>query len=268
MQTLGRSDGLDHSSNMLGWLFGRRSETEQKSPPKVPRDSRIYAVGDIHGRADLLADLHGMIKADAKTAPARRVIVYLGDYVDRGLHSREVVDILLAHQLPGFETVHLKGNHEAALLDFLTDSRIGPNWLQYGGGATLLSYRVGLSGSETGGTDFIAAQQEFSHQLSPSHLTFYRSLGLTHAEGDYLFVHAGLRPSVPLDKQSADDLLWIRDDFLDFTGDFGCVVVHGHTITDRPDVRDNRIGIDTGAFATGRLTCLVLEGAERRFLTT
>ena len=267
-QALGRSVGLDHISKMLGWLFGRRSETAQKSSPKVPLDSRIYAVGDIHGRADLLADLHGMIQADAKTAPARRVIVYLGDYVDRGLHSREVVDLLLARTLPGFETVHLKGNHEAALLDFLTDSRIGPNWIQYGGGATLLSYRIGLSGTETGGTDFIAAQQEFTHQLPSSHLDFYRSLELTHTEGDYLFVHAGLRPGLPLAMQTADDLLWIRDDFLDFTGDFGCVVVHGHTITDQPDVRDNRIGIDTGAFATGRLTCLVLQGDERRFLTT
>ena len=259
---------MDHSRDMLGWLFGRRSETEQKIVPKVPLDSRIYAVGDIHGRADLLADLHGMIQADARTAPARRIIVYLGDYVDRGLHSREVVDLFLEHPLQGFETVYLKGNHEAVLLDFLTDSRIGPNWIQYGGGATLLSYRVGLSGTETGSTDFIAAQQEFSKQLSPSHLAFYRSLGLTHVEGDYLFVHAGLRPGVTLDKQSADDLLWIRDDFLDYTGNFGRVVVHGHTITDRPDVRDNRIGIDTGAFATGRLTCLVLQGDERRFLTT
>ena len=253
---------------MLGWLFGRRPSAEQKFASKVPPESRIYAVGDIHGRADLLADLHEMIRADGKTAPARRVIIYLGDYVDRGLHSREVVDLLLERGLQGFETVHLKGNHEAALLDFLTDSRIGPNWLQYGGGATLLSYRVGLSGNETGGTDFIAAQQEFSNQLPPSHLAFYRALSLTHVEGDYLFVHAGLRPGIAIDRQSADDLLWIRDDFLDYTGDFGCVVVHGHTITERPEVRDNRIGIDTGAFATGRLTCLVLEGEERRFLTT
>ena len=260
--------GLDHSSEMLGWIFGHRSKAEQKSTSKVPLESRIYAVGDIHGRADLLADIHEMIQADAETAPARRVIVYLGDYVDRGLHSREVVDLLLERRLSGFETVHLKGNHEAALLDFLTDSRIGPNWLQYGGGATLLSYRVGLSGAETGGVDFIAAQQEFSDRLPSSHLAFYRALGSTHVEGDYFFVHAGVRPGIALDKQSVDDLLWIRDDFLDYTGNFGCVVVHGHTITDRPEVRDNRIGIDTGAFATGRLTCLVLEGDERRFLTT
>ena len=253
---------------MLSWLFGHRPQAEQKIVSKVPLESRIYAVGDIHGRADLLADLHDMIQLDAKTAPQRRVIVYLGDYVDRGLHSREVVDLLLAPRFQGFEIVYLKGNHEAALLDFLTDSRIGPNWLQYGGGATLLSYRVGLSGAETGGTDFIAAQQEFSKQISSSHLAFYRNLKLTHVEGDYLFVHAGLRPGITLEKQSADDLLWIRDDFLDYTGDFGCIVVHGHTISESPEVRDNRIGIDTGAFATGRLICLVLEGNDRRFITT
>lgn len=253
---------------MLGWLFGHRRQAEKMFTPLVPPESRIYAVGDIHGRADLLADLHDIIRADAKTAPARRVIVYLGDYVDRGLQSREVVDLLLKRPLEDFENVYLKGNHEAALLDFLTDSRIGPNWIQYGGGATLLSYRVGLSGLETGGTDFIAAQKEFTDHLPPSHLSFYRELSLTHVEGDYFFVHAGIRPGISIDQQSPEDLLWIRDDFLDFTGDFGCVVVHGHTITDRPEMRDNRIGIDTGAFATGRLTCLVLEGDKRRFLTT
>lgn len=253
---------------MLGWIFGRRPRAENEFTFSVPPGSRIYAVGDIHGRADLLADLLSLIRADAVNAPARRVLIYLGDYVDRGLQSREVVDLLLDHPPIGFEVIHLKGNHEAALLDFLADCRIGPNWLQFGGGATLLSYHVGLSTAESGGTDFIAAQKEFAERLPPRHLEFYRHLALTHREGDYLFVHAGIRPRLPLVEQKADDLLWIRDEFLDFTGDFGCVVVHGHTITDQPEIRDNRIGIDTGAFATGRLTCLVLEETERRFLFT
>jgi serine/threonine protein phosphatase 1 len=209
-----------------------------------------------------------MIRADAANFPSRRVLIYLGDYVDRGLHSREVVDLLLDRPLPGFEVIHLKGNHEAALLDFLVDCRIGPNWMQFGGGATLLSYRVGLTSAESGATDFVAAQKEFAERLPARHLEFYRHLPVMHREGDYLFVHAGIRPGVPLNEQKADDMLWIRDEFLDFTGDYGFMVVHGHTITDLPEIRDNRIGIDTGAFATGRLTCLVLEGNDRRFLST
>jgi serine/threonine protein phosphatase 1 len=253
---------------MLKWLFERRSRPGVKSLPQAPEGSRIYAIGDIHGRADLLADLHDQIRADASSAPARKIVIYLGDYIDRGLQSRGVIDALLDGPLPGFEAVHLKGNHEAALLDFLTDARIGANWMQFGGGSTLLSYRVGLTNAETGGTDYVSAQQEFAERLPARHLAFYRTLALNHREGDYLFVHAGLRPGVPLDQQTAEDMLWIRDDFLDFTGTFGPVVVHGHTITDAPEVRDNRIGIDTGAFATGQLTCLVLEGSERRFLST
>jgi serine/threonine protein phosphatase 1 len=253
---------------MINWLFGRRASSASKPAHHVPSGSRIYAIGDIHGRADLLADLLELIKSDAENAPSRRVLVYLGDYVDRGLNSREVVEQLILKPLAGFEVVHIKGNHEAALLDFLVDARIGPNWLQFGGGATLLSYRVGLVATESGGTDFISAQQEFAERLPSSHLKFYRNLVLTHEEGDYVFVHAGVRPGIPLGEQKAEDLMWIRDEFLDYTGDFGKVVVHGHTITDEPEVCDNRIGIDTGAFATGRLTCLVLEGNERRFLFT
>jgi len=253
---------------MLGWLLDRRPRAGRKPVPEVPPESRIYAVGDIHGRADLLTELHDFIRADAANGPPRRVVVYLGDYVDRGLQSREVVDMLIERPLAGFETVHLKGNHEAALLDFLADCRIGPSWLQFGGGATLLSYRVGLAGAESGATDFMTAQREFSERLPSAHLAFYRRLALTHEEGGYFFVHAGVRPGIALDRQTPEDLLWIRGDFLDFTGDFGHVVVHGHTITDEPEVCDNRIGIDTGAFATGRLTCLVLEGSERRFLST
>jgi len=253
---------------MLNWFFERRSRAGGRSRSQTPDGSRIYAIGDIHGRADLLADLHDQIRADARSAPARKIVIYLGDYVDRGLQSREVVDTLIEAPLPGFEAIHLKGNHEAALLDFLTDVRIGPNWMQFGGGSTLLSYRVGLANPGVTGTDYVSAQREFVERMPVRHLAFYKNLALNHREGDYFFVHAGIRPGVPLARQTADDMLWIRDDFLDFTGDLGAVVVHGHTITDAPEIRDNRIGIDTGAFATGQLTCLVLEGSERRFLST
>lgn len=253
---------------MLKWLFANRPGTQRRPPPQAPEGTRIYAIGDIHGRADLLSDLHDQIRSDAAGGPARKIVIYLGDYVDRGLQSREVVDILLDAPLPGFEAVHLKGNHEAALLDFLTDPRIGPNWVQFGGGSTLLSYHVGLGTGDGHGADFASAQREFSERLPVRHLAFYKNLALNRREGDYVFVHAGLRPGVPLPRQSAEDMLWIRDEFLDYAGDFGAVVVHGHTITDAPEVRDNRIGIDTGAFATGQLTCLVLEGSDRRFLST
>ena len=234
--------------------------------PMVPAGSRIYAIGDIHGRADLLAELHRLIRADAERAPARRVAVYLGDYVDRGLQSREVIDLLLSAPLEGFDRVHLKGNHEAALLDFLDDGRIGPAWMRVGGDATLASY--GVARAVGGDAAFEITRSHFGEMLPESHVRFLRRLAMWHDEGDYRFVHAGVRPGVPLDRQSETDLLWIRDEFLLFRGSLERVIVHGHTITEDPDVQPNRIGIDTGAFATGRLTCLVLEGTERRFLST
>lgn len=253
---------------MKRWFEGHKHRHEQSRIPQVPDGSRIYAIGDIHGRADLLADLHRAILADAVNAPRRRVIIYLGDYVDRGMQSREVVKLLIDEALPGFEAVYLKGNHEAAMLDFLANPGIGPGWMQFGGMATLASYGVGLSRAATGLEGFAAVQKELTMNLPADHLVFLRNLELTHEEGDYYFVHAGVRPGVALSDQAEDDLIWIRDEFLDFRGDFGRVVVHGHTIADEPQVYENRIAIDTGAFATGRLTCLVLEGSERRFLST
>jgi serine/threonine protein phosphatase 1 len=252
----------------MDWLRRHRRRAADKPAPRVPPGSRVYAIGDIHGRADLLIDLHGAILADAESAPERRVIVYLGDYVDRGLQSRMVVDMLIGDPLPGFERVHLKGNHEAALLDFLDDASVGPGWVQYGGAATLMSYRASHPASDAAESAFAVSQRELAERLPPDHLAFFRNLSLSHEEADYFFVHAGVRPGVPLSEQSADDLIWIRNEFLDCKEAFERIVVHGHTITEEPDVRRNRIGIDTGAFATGRLTCLVLEGTERRFLFT
>jgi serine/threonine protein phosphatase 1 len=254
-------------SKALGWLFGDRRQ-EPASGAKPPPESRIYAVGDIHGRADLLADLYAMIRADARSAPRRRVIVHLGDYIDRGLQSKEVVDLLLAPPLEGFESVCLKGNHEQVLMDFLADPRVGPHWLKYGGDATLSSYGVPVLELATGEIDCEAVRQACAQRLPPRHLAFFCALPASHAEGGYFFAHAGVRPKIALDQQSADDLMWIRHEFLKFTGSFGAVVVHGHHITSWPDMRSNRIGIDTGAYASGRLTCLVLEGEERRFLST
>ena len=236
---------------------------------RVPDNARVYAVGDIHGRADLLGRLHDLIRADAAPFHDRRLaMVYLGDYIDRGPSSREVLDILVTSSFPGFETVYLKGNHEDMLLRFLDDAQVGLNWAMVGGDATLMSYGA-VDGNRLRGTvDFETIQKKFHEQMPLAHLAFLQNLGSFHVEGDYMFVHAGVRPGRSIEDQDEMDLIWIRDDFLQSTADHGRVVVHGHNITHEPDVWPNRIGIDTGAYAAGRLTCLVLEGAERSFLST
>jgi serine/threonine protein phosphatase 1 len=237
--------------------------------PHVPAGRRVYAIGDIHGRADLLARLHEMILEDAKGAEAlTKVMVYLGDYVDRGPASRDVIDRLLAPLPKGFRAVYLRGNHEAWLVDFLADVAAGPGWLNNGGHATLQSYGVGRAIGLTLASRLGATQAALARALPDPHRRFFETLGLYHVEGDYLFVHAGIRPGVAIDRQAPDDLMWIRDEFLYSEADHGYVVVHGHSITEAPELRPNRIGIDTGAFATGQLTCAVLERDQVRFLAT
>lgn len=229
----------------------------------------IYAVGDVHGRIDLLEAMQAMIVADAADRPAdRRVIVYLGDYVDRGHNSKAVIERLLAGPPDGFEQVALMGNHEAWLLHFLEDPQASAGWLRNGGAATLASYGVPVSHGAFGNVRLLKAQAAFAAALPDAHRAFIADLALQWRAGDYAFVHAGVRPGVALDDQDSQDLLWIRDEFLWSDADFGAIVVHGHTIHDVPDVQANRIGVDTGAFVTGRLTCLCLEGRARRFLET
>lgn len=233
---------------------------------RVPDGRRIYAIGDIHGRHDLLVRLQAMIVADAKTPPAgERVLVYLGDYVDRGPASFEVIDTLVHDRLPGFAHVFLKGNHEDMMLRFLEG---GPasTWLFNGGIAVLASYGVVGGGSFSVGLDLDALRRSLLEAIPPSHLEFLRTLALRHVEGDYLFVHAGIEPSRPWHEQTEDVLLWIRGPFLRSTEWLGKRVVHGHSISAEPEIRPNRIGIDTGAFHSGRLSCVVLEGESVRIL--
>jgi len=236
----------------------------------TPPGTRIYAIGDIHGRLDLLTRLHALIAADAAAAAAdRRVLVYVGDYVDRGPHSSGVIDLLLDSPLPGFEAVHLLGNHEDAMLRFPDDITVGPTWLYYGGVETLLSYEIELPpGAWRDERELRRLQGEVRRRVPRRHVEFMRRMKMTHEEGDYLFVHAGIRPGVPIERQVREDLLWIRGEFLESRTDHGRMVVHGHTISPAPDVQPNRIGIDTGAFFSNRLTCLVLDGATRSFLHT
>ncbi len=236
--------------------------------PSVPHQCRIYAVGDIHGRDDLLVEVRRLIVEDAGTADGcERVVVYLGDYIDRGPKSFEVIERLIDEPLPGFRQVFLKGNHEDLMLAFL-EGPPDPVWLYNGGVATLESYGVRLDWFLPDERALEAARQELQQAVPPQHRQFLENLHVRHEEGDYVFVHAGVRPGVPLARQDQRDMMWIRGPFLTSKADFGKRVVHGHTIVPEPEVRHNRIGIDTGAVRSGRLTCLVLQGASVRFLQT
>ncbi len=249
-------------------MFLRRRSQPQISRAQVPTGQRIYAIGDIHGRPDLLVKLRIRILEDAAGSEGIACsLVYLGDYVDRGGGSFEVVEMLIHDPLPGFESVFLMGNHEDMMLRFLA----GPaeeTWLLNGGDATLSSYGVRLREGQ-GGQSWLEDLRLGLRAAMPSdHVEFLAGLKLQHTVGDYLFVHAGVRPGIPHDQQRPTDLIWIRDRFLNSDADFGKCVVHGHSITPRPEVRSNRIGIDTGAYYTNRLTCAVLEGQDLRFLHT
>ena len=238
--------------------------------PTLPEGQILYAVGDIHGRLDLLAGLLGLIDLDAHASrPAdRRTLVFLGDYVDRGPDSRGVVERLIAEEPQGFDVHFLKGNHEAMLLAFLGDASRLDHWRMNGGEETMRSYGVDTERFAQLGAPAHAWRQAFAEALPEAHLRFFRDLQLSVSFGDYLFVHAGLRPGVPLAAQSEADLIWIRGPFLSHADPFDKIVVHGHTPGAEPVTRPNRIGIDTGAVFTGRLTALRLEDGSRKFLQT
>jgi serine/threonine protein phosphatase 1 len=235
--------------------------------PSVPAGSVVYAIGDIHGETAKLDTLHAMIRADAGSRAAeRRVAVYLGDYVDRGPDSAGVVDRLTADTLPGFERVFLMGNHEDFLLQFLDLAESLSAWFYNGGVQTLESYDVDPRGDCGRPVVPRDVRDQFRARLPRAHRAFFEALELYRVEGDYLFVHAGIRPGRPLAEQSPADLLWIREEFIHSATDHGHIVVHGHTPRENVDVRPNRIGIDTGAVYGGRLTALVLQGEEREYL--
>ena len=231
----------------------------------VPEGRRVYCVGDIHGRDDLLREMAERVEADLKVRSFdRAVTVFLGDYVDRGLGSMQVVERLARSAWPT-PMIALAGNHEDFLMAFLDDGSLLEVWRGLGGLETLHSYGVDV-GLAIAGRDFKAVQGAFAARLPEHHRHFLETLKVSTDIGDYFFCHAGVRPGVPLDRQDRDDLLNIRDPFLSSGAEHGKLVVHGHTPSVVPEVRPNRIGIDTAAYATGRLTCLVLETDERRFL--
>ena len=244
---------------------------EPEPQAAVPPGTVIYALGDLHGRDDLLAEMHAGVLADAAGRLAkRRVLVYLGDYLSRGRDSRAVIERVLDWHPPGWEIVCLMGNHEDLVLRFLAgDPRPGRHWLDFGGVAALANYGLPLADPEARDATTLASLRErLLLGLPPRHLAFLEHLPLFHREGGYFFVHAGVLPGVPLERQIRRDLVWIRNRFRASKLAHGAVVVHGHCITPEPEVRANRIGIDTGAYHSDLLTCLVLEGAGREFLQT
>ncbi|HEY3797694.1 MAG TPA: metallophosphoesterase family protein [Caulobacteraceae bacterium] len=245
--------------------FWRRS-----SAPELSSGGRtVYAIGDIHGRLDQLEPLIGQIVDDAppRGSELPPALIFVGDYVDRGPDSKGVIDRVLALIAEDrFEVRTLKGNHEEAMLAFLANPEFGPAWFEHGGAQTLASYGVAPPVRRTDSADWNRARDELSERLPPSHRAFLQDLELLAAYGDYAFVHAGVRPGVPIAAQREQDLLWIREPFLSEARPFEKVIVHGHTPSVEPFLGRYRIGIDTGAYATGVLTAIRIDGAERRIL--
>lgn len=246
--------------------FWQKAPATWKEPPAVPDGHRIYAVGDVHGQDHLLVDLLGQIEADVGDSPGVKVtIVFLGDLIDRGPRSAEVVERLRTYRPLGIRTEFLAGNHEEVLLRILGgETSLVADWLRFGGAHCARSY--GLSSARLAKMSPAEAVEALRSAIPPEHQSFLASFADTLRAGDYLFVHAGIRPGVALADQDQVDLRWIRGPFLDHSARHEVMVVHGHTITNEVDERPGRIGIDTGAYKHGVLTALVLEGGERRIL--
>ncbi len=254
---------------MISTLFKRKPKASVAPvTPRVPDGEVVWAVGDVHGCLDLLKPLVEAILADAASLEARRkVVIFLGDYIDRGPDSRGVLRYLI--DLPkdvGVEWRFLKGNHEEAMLKFLDDPSFGVDWCSYGGDAALASYglKVPQMGHRIEAWNRVSA--DLNHKVTATERRFLETLEYSLSVGDYFFAHAGARPGVPLDRQYERDLMWIRNTFLDDDAAFEKMVVHGHTPT--PDVHSDhrRIGVDTKAYASGILTAVRLDGEQRTLI--
>lgn len=237
--------------------------------PEAADTTIVYAVGDVHGRLDLLTEMERLIAADiAAVRPVQPAICYLGDYIDRGPSSAQVIDHLAAPGVEGVHRIFLKGNHEDRMIDFLVDPvRHGPGWAKFGGREALESYGIHVP-AEPDEAGWWSLRDALDRALPESHRTFVKQLRLAFVWRDYFFVHAGLDPNMPVHSQSTHDLMWIREPFLSADTAWPFRVVHGHVIVPEPEFRPNRIGIDTGAYQSGRLTCLVVDAGGTRLLHT
>ncbi|MBS7790371.1 serine/threonine protein phosphatase [Roseococcus sp. SDR] len=230
-----------------------------KSPVAMPRGKRVYAIGDVHGCAEKLRELHALIRADlAENPTSGALLIHLGDFIDRGPDSAGAIE--LAINFDACPVVNLRGNHEATLLAALDgDAPSATDWMYYGGREALVSWGMAEH----------APRESWATGIPAHHIAFLRGLTLSHRVGPYFFAHAGVRPGVPLDAQSPDDLMRIRGAFLDSEADHGAFIVHGHTpVRERvADLRENRINLDTGAVFGGVLTCGVFEEDRIGLLT-
>lgn len=257
---------------MLKKIFGSKKVIKTHHTPqmRLREGVRVYAIGDIHGRRDLLEDMYSQVQSHISEYPVERVIIlFLGDYVDRGPDSRGVIDFLLSlEDGEALSHIFLIGNHEKAMLDFMEHPEEAIAWLSWGGDAALKSYDVPMK-NEKGKRkppDKLAAS--LSRNVPHAHLKFLNNLKTHHIEDGYIFVHAGLRPGVEINKQTEDDMLTIREEFVYSKARFDKIVVFGHTIMEEPYYENGRLGIDTGAYATNILTCAVLEGESVQILQT
>ena len=233
--------------------------TQNPLRPKLPNGVRIYALSDIHGCAHLLEQMFAVIDADmANSRPYRAIEVFLGDYIDRGPDSRRTLDLLISRSRRR-NTVFLKGNHEAYFNSVLDDPSRTADWFQFGGLQTLMSYGMSAAPDLSNDEQFDLVR-ELTSAMPPQHIAFLRQLRPTFTCGDFFFVHAGVRPGIPLSEQREQDLLWISDEFLQSKKRFGKYVVHGHTPVRQAELLENRANIDTGAYATGNLTLLSIQG--------
>ena len=247
----------------LRQMLRRRAVARQ---PAIPHGRRVYAVGDIHGRLDLFAELAAAIEEDDRARnPVETTIILLGDLVDRGPDSAGVVDF--AREWRRHRRVRvLLGNHEEMLLGALDDIEVLRHLLRHGGRETLLSF--GIAADTYDAASYEEVQALMRRHIGQEIIAFLRGCEDMIRIGDYAFVHAGIMPGRPLDEQTPQSLRWIREPFLGSADDHGAVIIHGHTISDEVVVAPNRIGIDTGAFQSGRLTALALEGTRRWLIAT
>lgn len=244
----------------------RRARARAFSAPIDTDGHLVYAVGDVHGRHELLARLVERILADAAALGVPPRIVFLGDYIDRGEGAREAIELLsgLAGQ-DGAECVFLMGNHEQMLLRFLREPSSGGRWLRYGGLQTLMSYGVTEAASLRAPDGAAAAAAALAEALGP-HLRFLESLRLSHQAGNVFFAHAGADPALPTEEQAVDTLLWGCERFRTAERQDGIWVAHGHFVVARPTATGGRISVDTGACFSGRLTAARIAGGEVSFL--